>query len=110
MNDDTRIKMLVDRFLMWPLPKSVRSDLCVTKGYGFPRSGTNLLTADEARQMIEYLLSDAQHPLKCPGVDRDKDNICALQFYFSRPVSDDEMRFLHDVIERAVACMPKELS
>lgn len=47
-------------------------------------------------------------PLKCPGVGRDKDNICALQFYFSRPVSDDEMRFLHDGIKRAVACMPKD--
>lgn len=48
-----------------------------------------------------------QHILRCPGVGRDKDNICALQFYFSRPVSDDEMRFLHDVIKRAVACMPE---
>jgi len=47
-------------------------------------------------------------PLKCPGVGRDRDCINALQFYFSRPVTDDEMRFLHDVIQRAVACMPKQ--
>jgi hypothetical protein len=46
-------------------------------------------------------------PLKCPGVGRDKDNISALQFYFSRRVTDDEMRFLHDVMKRAVACLPK---
>jgi hypothetical protein len=47
---------LVDRFLMWPLPESVCSDLCATNpNYPFPRSGTNLLTADEARQMFEYL-------------------------------------------------------
>ncbi len=47
-------------------------------------------------------------PLKCPGVGRDKDNISALQFYFSRKVTDDEMRFLHEVVQRAVACMPGE--
>lgn len=48
--------------------------------------------------------------LKCPGVGRDKDNILALQFYFSRPVTDDEMRFLHEVVQRAVACMPPKNS
>lgn len=48
---------LVDRFLAWPLPKSVCSDGCVTDAnYQFPRSGTNLLTAEEAKQMIEHLL------------------------------------------------------
>jgi hypothetical protein len=41
--------------------------------------------------------------LKCPGVGRDKDNSKALQFYFNRPVTDDEMRFLHEVMQRAVA-------
>ena len=49
---------LVERFLAWPVPKSVRSDLCVTQDYPHQRSGTNLLTADEARQMIEYLFGD----------------------------------------------------
>ena len=50
-------KALVDRFLRWPLPKSVAADFCVTDpDYQFPRSGTNLLTADEAAQMLEYLL------------------------------------------------------
>lgn len=50
---------------------------------------------------------DPRRPLKCPGIGRDKDNIAALQFYFSRPVTDDEMRFLHEVVQRAVACMPR---
>lgn len=45
-------------------------------------------------------------PLKCPGVGRDKDCISALEFYFSRPVTDNEMRFLHDVMQRAAACLP----
>lgn len=49
----------------------------------------------------------SKEPLKCPGVGRDKDCITALRFYFSRPVTDDEIRFLHEVIQRAVACAPK---
>lgn len=49
-------KDLVDRFLAWPLPQSICSDVCATDAaYKFPRSGTNLLNADEARQMVEYL-------------------------------------------------------
>lgn len=51
------IKLLTDRFLAWSLPKSVCSDLCTSvHQYEGSRSGTNLLTADEARQMLEYLL------------------------------------------------------
>ena len=57
------IDELVNRFLSWPLPDSVCSDLCVTdiewsKKYSYPRSGTNLLTAAEARQMFEYLFPE----------------------------------------------------
>lgn len=44
--------------------------------------------------------------LSCPGVGRDKDCLSALQFYFNRRVTDDEMRFLHDVMRRAAACIP----
>lgn len=52
------VKELVDRFLAWQLPQSVCSDLCVTDPkYKFPRSGTCLLTADEARQMFEHLFA-----------------------------------------------------
>jgi len=40
--------------------------------------------------------------LKCNGVGRDKDCISGLEFYFNRRVTDDEMRFLHEVIKRAV--------
>lgn len=45
-------------------------------------------------------------PLKCPGVGRDKDCVSALEFYFTRRLTDDEMRFLHEVMQRAVTCMP----
>lgn len=47
---------------------------------------------------IERLKTD----LECPGVGRDAENDKALCFYFNRPVTDDEMRFLHEVMERAV--------
>ncbi len=48
----------VDRFLAWPLPQGVSSDPCATDSkYPYPRCGTNLLTADEARQMLEHVLN-----------------------------------------------------
>jgi hypothetical protein len=49
-------------------------------------------------------------PLRCFGVARDKDNISTLQFYFTRPVTNDEMRFLGEVMQRAAACIPKSAS
>lgn len=53
----TSIDTMVDRFLAWQLPKSVCSDLCVTdSNYPHSRSGTNLLTATEARAMLEHVL------------------------------------------------------
>ena len=49
---------MVNRFLSWPLPESVCADLCATK-QGYPhRIGTTLLTADEARQMLEHVMTD----------------------------------------------------
>ena len=51
-----QITMIVNEFLRWPLPESVCSDQCATV-QGYPnRTGTNLLTANEARQMFEYIL------------------------------------------------------
>jgi len=55
MNDEL-MKKLVDRFLLWPLPVSVCSDLCVTFHGRTDRIGTNLLTAIEARAMLEFVL------------------------------------------------------
>lgn len=55
-----KIDELVDRFLSWPLPESVCSDQCATIP-GYPhRVGTNLLTAKEAKQMIEHVLDGTQ--------------------------------------------------
>ena len=68
---------LVDRFLAWPLPLSVSSDLCVTKremesSYPPKRTGTSLLTADEARQMFEYVLAVTPSPLATQEETYDK--------------------------------------
>jgi hypothetical protein len=53
------IDKLVNRFLAWELPVPVCSDTCVCDAeYQFERSGTNLLDAGQARQMIEYLLGE----------------------------------------------------
>lgn len=56
------ISRMVEAFLAWPLPKSVCCDACVaTTEFGaIQRVGTNLLTADEARQMFEHVLNSAQ--------------------------------------------------
>jgi hypothetical protein len=52
---------MVDRFLNWPLPDSVCCDPCACmKNYPNSRIGTNLLTAVEARQMLEHVLQSAQ--------------------------------------------------
>ncbi len=55
---EVRMDELVNRFLTWALPKSVCADRCATV-YDYPhdRSGTNLLNADEAREMLEHVLS-----------------------------------------------------
>lgn len=48
---------LVTKFLSWPLPKTVRPDPCVAMpSYPHPMSGTNLLSADEAEQMLKHVL------------------------------------------------------
>jgi len=56
---------LVDRFLSWPLPATVSCDLCaVSNPSGGQRAGTNLLTADEARQMVEFILGTVSAGVK----------------------------------------------
>ena len=55
-------------------------------------------------------LKRAETPeLKVPGCGRDANYEKALCFYFSRRVTDNELRFLHEVMQRAVTCMPKTL-
>jgi hypothetical protein len=55
---------MVDRFLSWPLPDSVCPDRATNdpnrlSGKYRPLTGTNLLTADEARAMLTHVLAAA---------------------------------------------------
>ena len=55
-------KLLVDRFLSWPLPESLCSDPCASMP-GYPhRTGTNLMTAEQAEAMIEYVIAAPRQP------------------------------------------------
>lgn len=48
---------LVDRFLSWQLPPDVCADGCATI-LNYPhRTGTNLLTANQARKMLAHVLA-----------------------------------------------------
>lgn len=60
---ETEVKRMVEAFLCWPIPSSVRPDDCVMDRDYPHRRGTNLLTADEATQMVKHILS-AAHEVK----------------------------------------------
>ena len=50
-------KLLVDRFLAWPLPESLCSDPCASMP-GYPhRTGTNLMTAEQSMAMFGHVLA-----------------------------------------------------
>lgn len=62
----TMIDKMVDRFLGWKLPEDFGPDCYITfdreKAKQNPHCwpvGTNLLTADQARAMVKYMLADA---------------------------------------------------
>ena len=50
------IDKVVDRFLAWNLPEVVASDFCVTESGAKNRTGTNLLTAEQAKEMFIHCL------------------------------------------------------
>lgn len=52
------INELASRFAATPLPDGVAADLCATDPvYPHARYGTNLLTVDQARQMLTHVLA-----------------------------------------------------
>jgi hypothetical protein len=62
------VDQMVERFLLWPLPKDFAPDCGISfdgrkpDAMGYARQwpvGTNLLTATQTRQMIEYMLAAA---------------------------------------------------
>jgi hypothetical protein len=74
------IKTIVDRFLGWSLPENFNPDAGISfkpiYNEGTPYQnrhrpiGTNLLDAEQARQMFEYLLRPISEPVNggCPAV------------------------------------------
>lgn len=65
---NTMLDKMVDRFLCWKLPKDFCPDAGISfkptkpDGYDLPGwwpVGTNLLTAEQAREMIKHLLAEA---------------------------------------------------
>lgn len=65
-------KALVNRFLSWPLPASVRCDDCATER-GYPnRIGTNLLTASEAEAMLRHVLAPTSPVSNTPTTDEER--------------------------------------
>lgn len=65
---DEQIKHMVDRFLMWKLPEHFNPDggisfdaiACKGTPHEFRREpvGTNLLSADQAKEMVRYMIAD----------------------------------------------------
>ncbi len=71
MTDNAIVSAMVDRFLSWPLPKDFAPDCGIAfdgrgpDAMGHERTwpiGTNLFTATQAREMIEYMLAAAPKP------------------------------------------------
>ena len=62
------VSKMVDRFLAWPLPKDFGPDCYITFDRAAAETnncwpiGTNLFTADQARQMIEHLIAAPPSP------------------------------------------------
>lgn len=54
-DNSKQMDLLVNAFLSWPLPETVASDTCVTVKGQSHRVGTNLLTANEAKQMFQHI-------------------------------------------------------
>jgi hypothetical protein len=49
---------MVNRFLTWPVPDELLSDLCMTAPrLSLPRYGTNVMDAQQARAMLEYVFN-----------------------------------------------------
>jgi hypothetical protein len=59
-------------------------------------------------QMQPDQLKTTTAPLLCNAVGRNADWPSSLVFYFNRVPTDDQMRYLHEVMARGVACMPEE--
>jgi hypothetical protein len=57
--NDTALTALASRFVAAPLPAGVASDLCATMhDYPHTRHGTSLLTVEQAKEVLRFVLTD----------------------------------------------------
>lgn len=73
------IDKAVEAFLSWPLPASVNADTIATVSGASYRVGTNLLTATEARQMFEYVISKTWNTRTTTPIEGERPR-CKEQF------------------------------
>lgn len=90
---------MVNRFLAWPLPTDVCADPCASmSGYPHHRSGTNLLTALQARAMLEHVLVDhsahdlkmVEQPIAAPAEPSIESVLLWLNYYVSGKFNTDD--------------------
>lgn len=64
---DEQIKQMVGRFLGWPLPENFNPDggIRFEDYYGHRPTGTNLLDAQQAEDMIRFLFAPAEPEEPC---------------------------------------------
>jgi hypothetical protein len=66
MKTEQELYRLAERFCAAPLPESVCADLCATKSGQSGRYGTSLLTIDEAKEVLRFVLEE---PAPSPFVE-----------------------------------------
>ncbi len=104
MTED-QIKQMVNRFLGWRMPKSFRPDGGVSynrpmydPSYDYMPSGTNLLNASQATEMVRYMVEGlAAHPVTkaaSDGVPDDSKVICPACAHQFRAIPVDVQREL----------------
>ena len=72
--NDSDLNVLAERFCAAPLPASAAADLCATDAnYPSARFGTNLLTVDQAKEMLRHVLQPTE--LKPLRVDWNKHDL-----------------------------------
>jgi hypothetical protein len=96
-NSEDLLTTLAERFCTAPLPESVCADVCATDAnYAFPRSGTNLLTVVEAKEVLRYVLAGVE-----PVRDDDSEPVAPPPPIVTTPtIPKGTIEFLRDLSNR----------
>lgn len=104
MNAD--INRMAEAFCRWPLPKTVKPDLCAMDQDYPHRTGTNLLTFAEAKAMVEFILKEDQPPARQEGETPRTDEIAAPMWLKNGPATDEDLH----VMTKLCRTLERELS